>query len=327
MNQLKQFLLRIYPIYRVLVIFPIKLLLHPIIFVVSKLVPKNELYDLFYRYGYHLLRKHYYLPIPEEGDEHYIQPTQMIGIEIDVEKAFHLIEHDLKGYNEEFKQLPIHAPDASSAYYVVNGNYMAIDGNLYYSLIRHFKPHRIIEIGSGNSTLIASTAIRKNQGHATELICIEPYPRPVLRQEIPAITQLIVKKVQDVDLSVFESLQSGDILFIDSTHVLRPGGDVWWEYCEILPRLAPGVLVHIHDISLPKPYPDVYLKQHLYWNEQYLLQAFLTFNPKFEIIWAGNYMMIQQPERMRGLFLPEYDHMRAKFPQSEPSAFWMRVKA
>jgi hypothetical protein len=102
---------------------------------------------------------------------------------------------------------------------------------------------------------------------------------------------------------------------------------VWWEYCEILPRLAPGVLVHIHDISLPKPYPDVYLKQHRYWNEQYLLQAFLTFNPKFEVIWAGNYMMIQQPERLREQFLPEYDHMRAKFPQSEPSAFWMRVKA
>ena len=258
-----------------------------------------------------------------------MQTTELVGIKIDPEQAFRLIEYDLKTYNDEFKKLPLHSTGVSSEYHIINSNYMAIDGNLYYSLIRYYRPKKIIEIGSGNSTLLASTAIRKNNAespeHITELISIEPYPRSVMKQEIPELTQLIEKKVQDVDLSIFEDLGSGDILFIDSSHVLRSGGDVWWEFCEILPRLATGVLIHIHDISLPKPYPDVYMRTHLYWNEQYLLQAFLTYNTRFKVIWPGNYLMTNYPQRMREIFSPEYDRMREKYPESEPSAFWMRV--
>lgn len=329
MKTLKPFLKRIYPIYRIVVIVPLTLLLHPIVFLMSKVFPQNEAHDLFYRYGYHLLRKHYYLPFPEAGDEAYHYDSELVGINIDTETAFNLIENELKDYNQEFKAFPIHTSTSESPFYLINGSYMAIDGNLYYSLIRHHRPNKIIEIGSGFSTTLAAQAIRKNKqenpAQETELICVEPYPRPSLKKDLPEITQLIEEKVQAVDMALFESLQAGDILFIDSTHVLRPYGDVWREYCEILPRLAQGVLVHIHDISLPKPYPDVYIKNYLYWNEQYLLQAFLTFNDKFEIIWAGNYMMTENPERMRQSFIPEYDEMRAKFPQSEPSAFWMRV--
>jgi hypothetical protein len=127
-------------------------------------------------------------------------------------------------------------------------------------------------------------------------------------------------------VSYFEQLESGDILFIDSSHVIRSGNDVHYEFLEILPRLKPGVLVHIHDISLPKPYPEVYFDNHLYWNEQYLLQAFLTFNDRFEIMWPGNYMMLNYPDKMLSTF-PEISRMRQDYPQSEPTAFWMRVKA
>jgi methyltransferase family protein len=329
MKTLKPILKRVYPIYRIVIIMPLKLLLHPIVYLMSVVFPQNEAHDLFYRYGYHLLRKHYYLPFPEDGDETYHQDSDLVGINIDTDIGFNLIENELKDYNQEFKAFPIHAATKDSPFYVINGSYMAIDGNMYYSLIRHHRPNKIIEIGSGYSTSLAVAAIRKNNqqnpAQTSELICVEPYPRPTLQKELPEITQIIEEKVQDVDIALFESLQAGDILFIDSTHVLRPYGDVWWEYCEILPRLAEGVLVHIHDISLPKPYPGVYIKNHLYWNEQYLLQAFLTFNDKFEVIWAGNYMMTQNPDRMRQNFIPEYDEMRAKFPQSEPSAFWMQV--
>ena len=89
--------------------------------------------------------------------------------------------------------------------------------------------------------------------------------------------------------------------------------------------LAPGVLVHVHDISLPKPYPRVYFDSGLYWNEQYLLQAFLAFNSRFEVIWPGNHMVLNYGERISKVF-PEYQAMREKYPSSEPTSFWMRVK-
>ena len=103
------------------------------------------------------------------------------------------------------------------------------------------------------------------------------------------------------------------------------GGDVQLEYCEILPRLAPGVLVHVHDISLPKPYPRVYFEQQLYWNEQYLLQVLLSFTSRYEVVWPGNYLMNRYPERVAKAF-PEYHEMRKYYPQSEPSSFWIRVR-
>jgi hypothetical protein len=136
---------------------------------------------------------------------------------------------------------------------------------------------------------------------------------------------MIVKPIQDVPLSVFEEPEGGDILFIDSSHVIRSGNDVHYEYLKILPRLKPGVLVHVHDISLPKPYPKVYYDNHLYWNEQYLLQAFLMFNSAYEVVWPGNYMMETYPEKMLERF-PEIKVMRTSYPSSEPTAFWMRVR-
>jgi hypothetical protein len=167
---------------------------------------------------------------------------------------------------------------------------------------------------------------REETGLAPTLTAIEPFPSAALKRGLPGLTRLIESTVQNVGLELFASLQSGDILFIDSSHVLRSGGDVQLEYCEILPRLAPGVLVHIHDISLPKSYPRVYFENRLYFNEQYLLQAFMCFNSRFEVIWPGNYMMLKYAERVCGVF-PEYWEMRKVYPSSEPSSFWIRVKA
>lgn len=304
-------------------------LLDQIAWAIASFVPKQKAYEAFIKYDFYLFQKHYYLPIPDEQDLAYARrDTELVGVKIDIESAFTFIETVLNPYKAEFNAFPVHE-SKDGGFYLVNGTFMAIDGNVYYSLIRHHKPRRVVEIGSGNSTLLAAAAIRKNVAESeqkTELICIEPYPMPMLRQHIPEITQLVEKRVQDIELSFFEELKAGDILFIDSTHVLRPGGDVWWEYCEILPRLAPGVFVHVHDISLPKPYPAVYLDYHWYWNEQYLLQVFLTYNTRFEVVWPGNYLMIHQPEKMRAAFSPEYDQMRAKFPFSEPASFWMRVR-
>src|SRR5262249_51986311 len=136
---------------------------------------------------------------------------------------------------------------------------------------------------------------------------------------------ILTEKVQRVDLRLFTSLQAGDVMFVDSTHVLRPGGDVQRVYCEIFPRLAPGVLGHIPHISLPQPHPPFYFENHLYWNEQYLLQAFLTYNSRFEVVFPAAHMYFKHPEAMTAAF-PEIAQMRQRFPQAEPSSFWMRVK-
>src|SRR5262249_5831168 len=155
---------------------------------------------------------------------------------------------------------------------------------VYYALIRHFRPKRIIEIGSGNSTVLAAAACMTNQkeyGAAPRLTAIEPYPNEILKKGLPGLTELIDQPLQKVDLGLFQTLEEGDILFIDSSHVLRAGNDVELEYLEIIPRLKPGVFVHVHDVSLPRRYPKCYFDQQLFWNEQQLLQAFLAFNSRF----------------------------------------------
>lgn len=284
--------------------------------------------------GFHLLQKQdYYLPIPNEadlGDAFWEKRSEMVGVDMNEEYALGLLNDVFPSYVHEFREMfPLHQSNDSTAFYLINGIYMAIDAQVYYSFIRHFRPKRIVEIGSGRSTQVAAAACLRNAkegGRAPRLTAIEPFPSPQLKEGLPGLSDLIVDKVQNVDMEVFTSLEAGDILFIDSTHALREGGDVQLEYCEILPRLAPGVVVHIHDISLPKAYPRTYFEvSHHYWNEQYLLQAFLAFNSRFEVIWPGNYMILKHPDIVCEVF-PEYHAMREVYPQSEPSSFWIRVR-
>ncbi len=294
----------------------------------SFLIIDKFLSKVFSLFGCYLFRKHYYLPIPEKEDLVYQKETEMVGVEINEKLAFELLDNVILRFKPEFNLFPIDKQAQPDKYYLLNSSFMAIDGNVYYSLIRYLKPKKVVEIGSGKSSLLAAEACVRNlaESYNTQLILIEPYPREILKKGFPGLSELKEKKVQEINVGYFETLEPGDILFIDSSHALKSGGDVWYEYCEILPRLKSGVYVHIHDVSLPKPYPKVYIDFHYFWNEQYLLQAFLTFNRKFEIIWPGNYLMCKYPEKMRSSFLPEYDLMIKKFPSSEPSSFWMRVK-
>jgi len=296
-------------------------------------LPGHPSHDIFYRHGFHLLRKHFYLPIPDDTDDldgFWGSTSAMPGIDMNDSLALDVMEQICPCYLPEFRsKFPIDGPLTPPGFYLINGGYMAVDAHVFYCLLRHFKPKRIVEIGNGNSTLLAIAAADANleeTGTRTKVVSIDPYPWPLFKDGYRGLDDLIVKRVQDVPVSYFEQLESGDILFIDSSHVIRSGNDVHYEFLEILPRLKPGVLVHVHDISLPKPYPKVYFDNHLYWNEQYLLQAFLAFNDRFEILWPGNYMMLKYPDRMLSTF-PEFIRMRQDYPQSEPTAFWMRVKA
>lgn len=156
-------------------------------------------------------------------------------------------------------------------------------------MLQHFLPQKMIEIGCGFSSLVTAEVNRRFFGNTLEFSCIEPYPRQFLVNGVEGITQLVQQKVEDVELSFFDRLGSGDILFIDSSHVSKVGSDVNYLFFEVIPRLRPGVLVHIHDLFLPDEYPKTWMiDQGRNWNEQYLTRAFLQYNNHFEIMWAAH---------------------------------------
>lgn len=181
-----------------------------------------------------------------------------------------------------------------------NRNFQGGDADLWYHVVRHFKPKRVVEVGSGHSTRMARHAIDKNCSEDSQYkcthLCIEPYEMPWLEKLGIEIRR---EKLEDTDLAIFEKLEENDILFIDSSHMIRPGGDVIIEYLQILPRLATGVIVHIHDIFSPREYPAEWLMQPRFWNEQYLLEAFLSHNHDWQILLAGNALANDHPEAMQ----------------------------
>ena len=194
-------------------------------------------------------------------------------------------------------------------------------------MVRHFQPQLIIEIGSGFSSLLLGEAAAKNNSSA--LICIEPFPQEFLKQGFPGLHRLIEKKVEDIDLEFFSQLHSGDVLFIDSSHTVKIGGDVNYLFLEVLPRLEPGVIVHIHDIFLPFEYRRDWVKEEFrFWTEQYLLQAFLTFNSEFEVLMANSYLAHGYLEDLKAAF-PSLEKLKTTLPNSVRwggGSFWMRRK-
>jgi predicted O-methyltransferase YrrM len=200
--------------------------------------------------------------------------------------------------------------------------FLPSEAECYHAFIREYKPKKIIEIGSGITSILAQKAVEINRkdGADCELTCIEPYENKWLEQEK---INVIRKKVEDVELSLFESLEEGDILFIDSSHVIRPQGDVLYEYQEIIPSLKPGVLVHIHDIFTPKNYHNKWLiDKIIIWGEQYVFESFMTYNNSFKVLSATNYLWNHYPEETRILW-----KSREKYPNQVPSSMWIqRIK-
>jgi hypothetical protein len=140
------------------------------------------------------------------------------------------------------------------------------------------------------------------------------------------LRSLIEKKVEDIDLEFFSQLDSGDILFIDSSHTVKIGGDVNYLFLEVLPRLKPGVIVHVHDIFLPFDYRrDWVMDEFRFWSEQYLLQAFLSFNAEFEVLMCNSYLGLYYLEDLKSTFpnSPWWADTRIGVPRGGGS-FWMR---
>src|SRR5579864_2227095 len=216
------------------------------------------------------------------------------------------------------------------------------DAEVAYAMVRHHKPKRVIEVGGGYSTRLIANALQRNaasDGKPGELITIEPFPEEALRNGFPGLSMLIADPAQKVDVNLFASLSEGDVLFVDSSHVVKTGSDVCYECLQILPRLKPGVLVHFHDIFLPCEYPrQAVLERLCFWSEQYLLQAFLAMNDGFEVLWAASAMQLFHPEvvesaipRWRGSYTRMPPEIRRFQPTLDgdrvwPASFWMRRK-
>jgi predicted O-methyltransferase YrrM len=263
------------------------------------------------RHGVHVVPVHFYEPIPDTrllSPALWSEPRALPGIELRAEPQLERLRDFAARYRAEYERFPRHATGDPTQYHEENGQFASTDAEVLHCMIRASRPRLVIEIGSGFSSLITAAALRRNaeEGAPGELVCIEPYPGAVLQGGVPGLTRLITAPVQAVPLATFDQLGAGDVLFIDSSHVVTIGSDTTREVLEIVPRLAPGVLVHFHDIFTPIEYPRSWvLDEHRFWNEQYLVEAFLSFNDRFEILYAGSFLHVTQPERLRE-FSPHY---------------------
>lgn len=206
-------------------------------------------------------------------------------------------------------------------YEAANGMFAKLDGLVLYGMLRRTRPRRIIEIGSGWSTKLSMDTSEKYYDGKVSITCIEPYPERLLAglSEHPyARFELRQTMVQEVDLSLFETLEAGDILFIDSSHVIRTGGDVPFELFRILPRLKRGVRIHFHDILYPFTYPKEWLRQGRPYTEAYAVRALLTGNPAYEMLYFSD-MMMQQT-------FPEAVEIREAYGKYGTGSFWMRKR-
>jgi len=196
-----------------------------------------------------------------------------------------------------------------------NDYFRSPDAEVFYTLIRTQKPGRIIEIGSGHSTKVARQAILDGKLN-TRIVSIDPKPRA----EIDSLTDECVREnVEHVEPTLFDTLQKGDMLFIDSSHEVRMGNDGAFLYSTIVPRIASGVLVQIHDVFLPYDYPlDLLAKTGCEWNEQYVVQAILILGTAFEVIWPGYFI-----QRSRADFAALFPHNSGERAQS----LWMRKRS
>lgn len=272
---------------------------------------------------------HFYSPIVDtealakERARIWPDDPQVAGVEFDDASHRHVLQDVLP------RQLPAYdypetLPDSDtlSSFYTRNSQFSWLDARALFALLREWRPRRIVEVGSGYSSLLMADVNRRFLGGDCEISCIEPYPRPFLQAGVPGIARLLVQRVQDVPLREFSRLEAGDVLFIDSSHVAKTGSDVNHLYFEVLPRLAVGVRIHVHDIFLPHDYPqDWAVTDNRSWNEQYLLRALLMYSKAFRVVFGCSYAFHRFPEEVRAaLALPS----AAAFGGG---SFWMEKNA
>jgi hypothetical protein len=260
---------------------------------IGKWKKESDTYRTYYPPG------HYANPFPSIPEvERYKSKIDQInkeneGLDLKIKQQFEL----LKLLANYYSHLPFYrAKSEQNRYYYENPMFSFCDGITLFSIINHFKPHQIIEIGSGfSSALILDTVDKLKLDTITTFI--EPYPLRLNQLLSPtdiAKNRVIIDFIQNVDSNIFENLRDGDLLFIDSSHILKTGSDLFFELFSILPKLKSGVIIHFHDIFYDFDYPMNWVKSQKAYNESYFVKAFLMFNQQYEILLMNSLLQHEQ---------------------------------
>lgn len=294
----------------------------------KKVAVSGEGTEICLQNGFLPVPVHFYSPIPDltelECRKTWDKKSTLTGIDFQAEKQVNLLRELGSKYGNECNWPPSPITSDPLEFYTENNSFSFGCAASLHTIIRNYRPARIIEIGSGNSSKIISRALELNsaEGASTEYTIIDPYPAD-LSKTLPSLSQCIEEKAEATDPRRFENLGQNDLLFIDSGHTVRIGSDVNFLFLDILPRLAPGVIIHIHDINLPYEYPQVYFTNpafRVFWTEAYLLQAFLSLNPNFEIMLAMHYLTHDHWNE----YCKAFQHLDPTIHKATSGSFWIR---
>ena len=275
-----------------------------------------------------ILRSDYYSPLPlaaglTKKRERWDRPSEMIGIELDLDQMKVELKRLVDQHGDESEILD-YGPAKTLGY---GQGFSEVDAFVLYLMIRDLKPMHYIEVGAGLSTFIVWTAaaVNRREGSPCEMICIDPYADSRL-EELAGLT-VMRRPVQDVALDLYDRLEAHDVLFIDSTHVVKIDGDVPHVYLEVLPRLHPEVVIHSHDIHFPfnVPHPaEQYVfdaKWPRFWTEAMLLQAFLSFNPSYQVM-LSTPLLRDHDDDFLARTLPDYRRLQAADYDTHHGSLW-----
>jgi len=253
---------------------------------------------------------HFYSPLVDNDEvkrmEDRIWPVnpRVLGIELHDEDHRRLLEEEFPKYSPGFNY-PLENAFLSNTYdyFLNNSQYAGLDAMTLFCMLQMLRPKRLMELGCGYSTLLAADVKRRFLNDSLTISCVEPYPQDFLKQGVPGVDDLFQQKIEDLPVDIFSTLEAGDFLFIDTSHVSKTGSDVNHIYFEILPRLSPGVIIHIHDIFLPGDYPKSWaIDEGRNWNEQYLVRALLMYSSAFEVMFCCYNAYLKFPDLIKRLF-------------------------
>ncbi|MGH9124822.1 MAG: class I SAM-dependent methyltransferase [Acidimicrobiales bacterium] len=276
------------------------------------------LYAVSDRVGVYPIIDHYHEPLAIPSRHLTAAPGErrhLPAIDLQVDAQLHLLGQF--SFQDELRAIR-RSSDGTLAPFYDNLAFSPGDAATLHNVIRHFQPGSVVEIGSGHSTRFCMHALRLNAAHGGlpgQLTCIEPFESPWLED---MGVDVLRAEVQDVDPDVFSRLGPGDVLFVDSSHVVRPQGDVVHIFNEIIPALAPGVLVHVHDIFTPRDYPEEWLRRRWLWSEQYLLEALLSNNRRLGVLLSVNLLAVD--------YRPQFAASCPVLDDRLPASFWMTTR-
>jgi hypothetical protein len=269
---------------------------------VLRTVPFEELQ----RRGWHFQPNHFYWPLNDVDflrENHELWHDRGLPRDIDWDLDAQLaMAAEMDGYRHELADVPREPRPGHVEFVWENNAFGGADAVVYYGLVRDLQPRRVVEVGSGWSSLLLARALARNETPCAVTL-VEPEPNPELFAALPAEWDVRRSILQHADLGLFEGLGAGDVCLFDGSHCVRTASDVNWFFFEVLPRLAPGVVVLIHDMLFPDDYFDRWVfDEGLSWNEQYLLQAFLMHNDAYRVRIANHALWIERRAEIERLY-------------------------